>query len=302
MSKIFTYQDQGLSYTVTVYEDPENPGTFLADIAVIEGAMDVNAIYFGDDDQSGDTVSLKGPLNMNGAQIDGESVQWDEAVKLSDPGLGQEGTDKETYVSAGDTLTIQLDIDSLDDVDLFGIRATSTTTPEGSIKAASDDPVQPEDDPVYGKVGYGYEIDSNGVIQNGIYIREEDLAEGQDGTFENYLSYFDSLTADDPDYDITNVDSIVFYEITGGTDGEGNPIEIPEELFRIEAPEGGFANTDEVLDAYDSAIASSALEGEGDAGADDEAMQLMAALSLPDDAEVDMPPEDDVAVAEPFWI
>lgn len=40
MPKTFTFQEEGLAYTVNIYEDPENPGTFLADITVDEGAMD----------------------------------------------------------------------------------------------------------------------------------------------------------------------------------------------------------------------------------------------------------------------
>jgi len=299
MTKIFTYQDKGLAYTVTVYEDPANPGTFLADITVTEGAMDVNAVYFADDDMEGASASLSGPLNMNGANLDGERVQWDDAVKLSDPGLGTDGTAKDTYLTAGDTLTLELDIDSLDDIDIFGIRATSTTTPGGSIKAITDDPMQPEDDPIFDKVGFGYALDDSGVIQNGIYIREEDLPDGQDGTFENYLSYFDSITSGDPENDITNVESIVFYEITEGTDAGGNPVGIPQEMFRIDAPPGGFADADAVLDAYDAALDSGVLDG---ATADDEALQLMAALSLPVDAEVDIPQDDEVPLEEPLWI
>ncbi len=71
-AKIFTYEVEGLSYTVSLYE--EN-GQILADIAVTEGSMDVNAVYFGDDDFSGKSESLAGPLNMNGASLDGEKVQ-----------------------------------------------------------------------------------------------------------------------------------------------------------------------------------------------------------------------------------
>ena len=34
----------------------------------------MNAIYFGDDDFSGGSESLGGPLNMNGARLDGDQV------------------------------------------------------------------------------------------------------------------------------------------------------------------------------------------------------------------------------------
>ena len=45
-------------------------------------------------------------------------------------------------MTSGDTLTVSLDIDSLDEIDVFRIRATSTSTDAGSIKAVSDDPPQ----------------------------------------------------------------------------------------------------------------------------------------------------------------
>ena len=48
-------------------------------------------------------------------------------------------------MTSGDTLTVSLDIDSLDEIDVFRIRATSTSTDAGSIKAVSDDPAAPEE-------------------------------------------------------------------------------------------------------------------------------------------------------------
>ncbi|GGL76794.1 hypothetical protein [Wenxinia marina] len=277
MSKIFTYEQQGLSYTVTVYEDPDNPGHFLADIAVLEGAMDVNAIYYGDDDFSGTSAGLKGPLNMNGAKLDGENVQWDDAVKLSDPGLGPEGADKETYLSSGEHLTVDLNIDSLDDIDVFGIRATSTTTPEGSIKDVSDEPEEPEepDEPTFDKVGFGVDIGENGGIDNGVFLRAEDLPDGQDATFENYVSLYESEFGDDEDYSIPNLESVIFYEIDEGGS--------PHELFRIDAPEGGFADGDALIEAYDDAISAGALDG-----LEDDSSSLMASLELDEDAEFDL--------------
>ncbi|WP_417699146.1 hypothetical protein [Pseudophaeobacter sp.] len=43
-------------------------------------------------------------------------------------------------MTSGDTLTVSLDIDSLDEIDVFRIRATSTSTAAGSIKAVSEPP------------------------------------------------------------------------------------------------------------------------------------------------------------------
>lgn len=281
-SKVFTYEVDGLAYTVTIYE--EN-GAFFADITVDEGAMDVNAIYFGDDDFSGSSESLKGPLNMNGASLDGEKVQWDEAVKLSDPGLGPEGDGKATYLQSGDTLTVSLDIGSLDEIDVFGIRATSTTTDAGSIKGVSDDPEEPEDpeEPVYEKVFFGEVISEAGGPLGGTYILDEEpdpnpysipaLPEGTEPTFDNYLSYF---LSDSIGGDLSAVQSVVFY----GTGENGSQ----DELFRIDAPAEGFQSADDLLDAYDEVL---------DAAGDLSGQDLMAALSLDDPSEPEPEAEEE---------
>lgn len=291
LSKTFSYAMEGLSYTVTVYEDPENPGQFLADVSVSEGAMDVNAIYFGDDDFSGDSESLNGPLNMNGVQ----DVQWDDAVKLSDPGLGSDGDDKETYITEGDTLTVQLDIDSLDDVDVFGVRATSTTTEDGSIKAVSEE--DEDDEPTFEKVGFGVDIADNGMIANGVYIFEDNLPEGEEGTFENYVNFYETQFADDPDYNITEVESVIFYDLNEETAPDGSTIEVPTELFRIDAPEGGFQNAEELLAAYDDAIENGALDGAS--MAEDGGLDLLATLNTgPDTDEEEFGTEDPMSEDE----
>lgn len=298
-SKVFTYETEGLSYTVTVYEDPVLG--FVANITVNEGAMDVNAVYFGDSEFEGDSASLGGPLNMNGARLGGERVQWDDAVAISDPGLGPDGEDKETYLTSGETLTVGLDIDSLDEIDVFGIRATSTSTPEGSIKGVSDEPEDPEEpeDPLFDKVGFGIEIGANGGIENGVFLTENDLPEGEDPTFENYVNLYVSqfgigpetgLPPEEPDYSLSQVESVIFYELVPGTDEDGNPIDIPQELFRIDAPEGGFTSAEQLIGLYDDAIANGALDGATTGG--DEGLALMAALSLEEEPSEDPSMED----------
>lgn len=283
-SKIFTYETDGLAYTVTVYIED---GTVFADITVDEGAMDVNAVYFGDDDFSGSSESLKGPLNMNGTRLDGEKIQWDEATALSSPGLGREGEDKDTYLQTGDTLTVELDADSLDEIDIFGIRATSTTNDAGSIKGVSSDPEEPEEpedpeEPTYEKVFFGEAFSDTGFPLSGAFILDEEpdpnpynnlaLPEGTEPTFDNYLSFY---LSDAVGGDVASLQSVVFY----GTDADGNP----EELFRVDAPDGGFEDADDVLAAYDEALID--IEEEGLSGED-----LIAALSLAGDGESD--PED----------
>jgi hypothetical protein len=144
--KEFVCFEDGLTYTVKVFQLPD--GNFEAKITVLEGSADFNAFYFGDAVDDGSSVSLKGNLNMSGEgalDSDGNAVDWDEAVVLSKPGLGPQGADKATFLSAGESFSFPLDIDSLEEVEEVGIRATSTSTPEGSIKSVLD-PV--EEDPV----------------------------------------------------------------------------------------------------------------------------------------------------------
>ncbi|MDP2081635.1 MAG: hypothetical protein U0934_14070 [Pseudotabrizicola sp.] len=286
--KVFTYQTNGLSYTVTVYE---KDGSFFADIKVTEGSMDVNAIYFGDDDFSGASASLSGPLNMNGggAQYEGETVQWDQAMKLSDPGLGHAGTDKDTFLAEGDVYTVSLDISSLDEIDFFGVRATSTSTPEGSIKGVAGDPETTDDpeEPLHDKVFFDNGTDENGMSLGGVFILSEEpednvfdvssLPEGTEPTFANYVSYFEELGGD-----IGSVASVAFYE----TDEDGNPVE----TFRIDAPDGGWADGDAVIESYNAAIESMADE---DAGED-----LIASLSTGTLAEDAPYVEDDYELEE----
>ncbi len=136
-------QLDGLSFTVQVYQLPD--GSFEGKITVDEGSADFNAIYFGDGIDDGSSASLNGPLNMN----NGSSTDWDQAIKLSSPGLGKLGADKPTFLSEGESFSFALDIDSLDEIADIGIRATSTSTPEGSIKCELT-PVIDDEDEDYG--------------------------------------------------------------------------------------------------------------------------------------------------------
>lgn len=289
-SRLFEYQENGLSYTVNVYEQD---GKFFADITVNEGAMDVNAVYFGDSDLSGASAALKGPLNMNGggSVYEGEPVQWDQAVELSRPGLGTEGTDKETFVSEGETLNVPLDISSIDEIDFFGIRATSTTTDAGSIKGVSGDPETPDEpvdpdepqDATYDKVFFEETFGEDGAPLEGTYILAEEpednefntpvLPEDTEPTFENYVAYYEEIGGD-----VTKVESLVFYQ----NDEEG----ALQETFRIDAPEDGFGDADEMLTAYDDAI--DAMDRE-----DIEAQELMLAVSFTPNPEDEMLLEDE---------
>lgn len=200
--RTFTWQTEGLSYTVTVYTD-EN-GQIMADITINEGFADINGLYWGDETMEGKSVSLGESLNMNGSgsTLDGEKVQWDDAQMLSKPGLGTEGTEKATFLQAGDTLTVQLDATSLEDIDFFGIRATSTSTPEGSIKGVSEAEIDDDDceRPDVGTfpelaanvTGITFAIDQDddaSTFENYIYVAKEDVTDpGDTLEFDDYFN------------------------------------------------------------------------------------------------------------------
>ena len=159
---LYMCEDDGLKFSIKILQN-EN-GVFYAQVTMIEGSADINALYFGDSVDDGSDFSLSNKLGMNGAgqyDDDGNPVDWDGAVKLSDPGLGKMGVGKDTYLTPGETMIVPLwEVDSFDDVSTIGIRATSTSTPEGSIKCVArliddgrddddtDEAADSEDEPV----------------------------------------------------------------------------------------------------------------------------------------------------------
>lgn len=291
MPKTFTYQEDGLAYTVVV--DLNADGEYQATITVDEGAMDLNAVYFGDSTDDGDSADLGGPLNMNGAGslLDGETVDWDTAIELSRPGLGTQGEDKPTYLVEGESYVVDLDIDSLDDIDVFGIRATSTTTDSGSIKGVSEEE-EPEEELEFNKVAFVGEVDPDtGEPEFAAFIEQEQLGEDSTGSFADYANYFETYSAGEAGVMVSDVETIAFLEVTpvlddGGNqvlDDEGIPLEQITELFTITAPEDGWADAGEMIAAYDEAIEDGVLDDyEPEDGA-----SLMAALALPPEPEDD---------------
>jgi hypothetical protein len=225
-----TYTENGLTYQIRVYEED---GRIFAEITVLEGHMDVNAVYYGDDDFSGSSVNLGGPLNMNGAgsMLDGERVQWDGATEVSRPGLGREGTDKSSYLTEGESLTVELNVASLDDISIIGIRATSTSTPEGSIKGVSEleeedeDPgdKDPGEDP--GKIYQGLIVTQDGIDgdREGFTRIEIEALDGSEN-LEFFIDLADQLIAEN-EIDPDTVVKVLF--VSPKSDGSG------DEIFQI---------------------------------------------------------------------
>lgn len=148
---MYEYELDGLRFTVKIFQN--DVGNFVAEFTVLEGHMDVNALWFsdGDDVTEGDITLVKrdSQLNMNGSESDG--ITWDDYTKLSSAGLGTEGEDKETFIQEGQTVSFDIggipEGTTLDYFSILGVRATSTSTEEGSIKVVDDGEPCPDGDP-----------------------------------------------------------------------------------------------------------------------------------------------------------
>jgi len=141
--KTYTWMVGGKAVTVTLTIDDD--GVVTAKIKS-EVDMDVNALYWGDDDGKGDFEGFKkkdSSLNMNGegSQYEGEAVLWDDAQKISSPGSKDAG-----YIEAGGykEFTLEMDAHTFNNLVYFGIRATSVGEDgEDSLKLVG----KPEDCP-----------------------------------------------------------------------------------------------------------------------------------------------------------
>jgi len=245
-TKVFDFNEDGLAYSVTLNQDDGGP--VMATVTVHEGQMDVNAIYYADDDQSNGDVSLGGPLNMNGggSRYEGEAINWDGAEALSRPGLGREGESKETFLTAeegeNELGPFHLTSDfNIDEIEYVGVRATSTSTPEGSIKGVAtgeDEPEEPEDPDCELPEGTNkvfFALPTEEYPENGLFVREADLdlEEGEDATLQDYYdTMLASLSTDGREID-DYLSEIVAYNVDVNEDG----VEITTELARFSVGE-----------------------------------------------------------------
>ena len=193
--KTFTINQGGLSLEIDAIDMGDGTTQFV--VRCLEGSGDINALYWGDGDGdkkdgtyfNSDGTAATDPfpasLNMNGTK-----AVFDSGIMLSAPGLGPEGTDKPSFITAGETLnafTLNVDWASIDDL---GVRATSVNG-NGSIKG----------------------VDTEADVTAAPDISVDDAAcviEGGTATFTINLSHA-------YDYDIT-----INYETASGTATEGD--------------------------------------------------------------------------------
>jgi hypothetical protein len=131
--KTFTINQGGIELTVAAKDIGGGQSEFT--ITCLQGSTDINALYWHDGIDDGNDFSLgdkkDNSLNMNGSKED-----WDGGIKLSATGLGSAGTDKETYLTAGESHGPFTANVSFDDLDTIGIRATGS-----GLKSVASDPV-----------------------------------------------------------------------------------------------------------------------------------------------------------------
>ncbi|MEZ5797206.1 MAG: hypothetical protein R3D63_06845 [Paracoccaceae bacterium] len=227
--KEFYCIEDGLTFTVRVYQLPD--GSFEAKITVFEGSADFNAVYFGDGVDDGSSTNLNGNLNMSGAgsvDHDGNAVDWDNATVLSKPGLGPSGEDKPTYLSTGRSYTFALDIDSLDEIQDIGVRATSTSTPEGSIKCVLD-PIEEDHDAA--------SADEAEILADGDDGEDSDDSDDSDGdTARTAEPAAEEAAQDVPLEDLSDAEYYELLASSAGTVDEDAPADdqdMPEEDLAV---------------------------------------------------------------------
>lgn len=186
--KTFSIVYSGLELQIDAIDNGD--GTTMFVVKCISGYADINALYWGDSVADGSSYDL-GTKKDNSLNMNGTGADFDGGVKLSSTGLGSDptlgtGTNKSTFLTAGETLNAFSMNVSWDDVDTLGVRATSTSTAGGSIKG----------------------VDSGADVTTAPDITVDDAAcvvEGNTTTFKINLSAI-------YDYDIT-----ITYETAGGT-------------------------------------------------------------------------------------
>ncbi len=114
-------------------------GTVTFEVKCTTGYCDLNAVYWNDGVADGSSFDL-GTKKDNSLNMNGSGEDWDGGIKLSSTGLGSAGTDKATFLTAGETFVFSATT-SFNLLDTLGVRATSTSTAEGSIKGVDGDAV-----------------------------------------------------------------------------------------------------------------------------------------------------------------
>ncbi|RID91347.1 hypothetical protein D2N39_13975 [Gemmobacter lutimaris] len=141
-TRTYEYNLDGVKFTAELYIGQS--GEVEAKVTMLEGHADFNTMYWGDDTFAGDSATVNNPnhepIDLEAAGIKCQDVQFDYAQKMSAPGFEWEGTDKPTYLEAGETGYVTLAGETnLDNVDVLGFWGTNASTPDGEMNAVAGD-------------------------------------------------------------------------------------------------------------------------------------------------------------------
>ena len=139
--KTFDFVYNGLVLQINAIDLGGGKTTF--EITCLTGYADINALYWNDGIADGSNFDL-GTKKDNSLNMNGSGEDWDGGVKLSSTGLGPQGTAKPTYLTAGKSYSMEGVSVDWASLDTLGVRATSTSTAEGSIKGVDGDSVVTE--------------------------------------------------------------------------------------------------------------------------------------------------------------
>lgn len=205
----FGSSEEGLWFTV-LYNDITGQFT----VNMIEGVMDLNALWFSNGDGTSDGYSLvksDNGLNMNGTTevwaddgtSDGGKIVWDDYQKTSATGVSEDGY----YLTTGGSVTFAADQDFNPEIfTTLGVRATSASTDGGSIKWADAEAViDPFPDPsedIFDSVAPG--PSGNNELFVGSGIASDDFTVSQSGDLQLAMKAILRFDANNQPQNITN--------------------------------------------------------------------------------------------------
>lgn len=246
--------EAGLVFTV-IYDSVA--GTFT--VNVLEGHMELNALWFSDGNTSSDGFTLKkgdNSLNMNGTTevwdddgtSEGVKIVWDDYLITSATNSSKNGYD----LSAGGSVTFDAPADF--DPETFttvGVRATDTSTTDGSIKWA--DSVAKECDSL---IVYSDDVlVGSGVQQNVRLVGDAELLHGCDvggnDTITGAANALKNLIYGDA-YEMSGQATGGDDVIVGGADTESNAYTATPWLFGNFLYGDAFSMTDNTVGGNDT--------------------------------------------------
>lgn len=247
-TKTFTFEGDGYKFEVVL---TLVDGVVTAKVTAVEGSADFNAFYWGDGDDTGDFGGFKGKdssLNMNGegSQYDGEAVLWDDAQKISNPGLGKDGEDKFSFIKEGDSYTFDLtnmSAEEFNSLEFFGIRATTygedgegslklVEKPEGEIDPPPEEDFFPEWPKDISNAVFYIDTTGDGEWDLAVKIDNFDKAPVISNDMDDlYACMFDFIKNEQSDAVDTSGWTLIGVSIKGGTEDD--------QFFLIEGDENG---------------------------------------------------------------